>query len=81
MGPVYGAKEYAPAMTIPFDMSTLLDFSDKDAGGTCPSPISVSAMGAAFELSFGPLCDFAPIVRFFLLACASIVALRILFQG
>lgn len=65
----------------PFSSPTVVaagsfDSSDLLGGRSCPADTVVTLMdGQTFEISYGPICDFAAIMRPILIACAMFAAL------
>lgn len=64
------------------DVSGLsLDMSGGGVGGSngCPADRSISLPGGGVTLSFGPLCDFAALIRAVLITCCGLLCARIVF--
>lgn len=74
-------KEDKPLDDVPMPESEqedpTQDWSSGQSGGSCPAPISVSAMGEQIEFSYGPICDFAevmnPLIQMMALCAAAFI--------
>lgn len=70
---------------IPTEEIDVSDSSNLDAsgmgGGSCPSPTSLSVLGANIEITWQPICDIAGQIRPFIIALAYIFAAIIYFKS
>lgn len=61
---------------VPWDESEIQmqEWSSGQSGGSCPAPVSTSAMGEQVEFSYQPICDFAESMYGVMIAMALAVA-------
>lgn len=65
-----------PTFNIKTVTNPTLSTSLFGVSASCPAPITFSALGRSFEISFQPICDLADIIRGIILMLSAIVAIR-----